>query len=291
MFVEPADYRPSTLLAGRPINALSVLGGIASMILVPTSVLLMAMLFSVATGRSILDQTAIGEEPPPVAEAELPVVEAGFVQLGREWDPRELPDRRITSQAEAPRSQDPDVVSAFQRLLTDAGVPPQNRALTALLDTTAAYDQDGNAQNLYEQAGQAWGDAHARDGNMLSGQIISLIRRGLDVPSSIAESDYARIRARVRVVVDSTWTLTTIEFVSGSGNEDWDRAVRQRVSEIASARPRLQPNPGEESGLNQPIAVSVTPVSGRRRSGSSGTGSTPRSTGSSALDSLIGGGN
>lgn len=284
MFVEPADYRPGSVFIGRSVGAAVVLGGFGGMFFMPAFLLVASVLFTVATGRSPLDPTAIAEEPDAVVAPELPVVEAGFVQLGREWDPRELPDRRIASNAQAPRAQDPNVVSPFQRLLSDAGVPPQNRALTSLLDTSASYDQDGNAQLLFEQEGQAWGGDHAQAGDMLVGQIKSLIRRGLNVPTSLAESEYSTTVARVRVTVDSTWTVTSIVFVSGSGNEDWDRAVRQRVDEIAASRPQLHAVPGSEGLLNQPTPVAVVPVAGRRRAGG-GAG------GSNSLLQQLGGGN
>jgi hypothetical protein len=102
------------------------------------------------------------------------------------------------------------------------------------------------------------------------------------VPASIAESEYASTTARVRVVVDSTWSVSSIEFVSGSGNEDWDRAVRQRVADIASSRPRLEAQPGDEALLNQPLPFAVRPRSGRRRTGTT-------SSSMNLLDTLGGG--
>lgn len=276
-----AAARPTHYGYGRPLLDLpQLLGGFGAIGLVVGSVALFAAIYGAVTGHSILDPRAIGAEPPPLEEADEPeIVEAGFVQLGRAWDPRELPDRRISSAAQAPRAQDPNVVSPFQRLLQDAGVPPPNRALTALLETSASYDQDGTAQLLFEQEGEAWGAERARDGNMLYGQLHSLIQRGLEVPPNLPESEFARTVARVQVVVDADWTVTSIQLVGESGDADWDRAVRRRVEEIASARPRLTPSPGDESYLNRTIPVRVHPRASRRRTGG-GSGST-------ALDRLL----
>ncbi len=278
MFVDPRDYRPSSSLASRPPDALAVFGGLGAPIVAYGTVFLLAMLASSMTGRSVLDARAIGAEPPPVAPAEPEVVEAGFVQLGRAWDPRELPDRRIESNAQAARAQDPNVVSPFQRLLSDAGVPPQNRALAALLDTTASYDQAGAADFLFEQEGEAWGAANAREGSMLVGQLVSLIRRGTTVPTNLPESEFRETVAVVTMVVDSSWTVSSAQLTRPSGNADWDLTVRRRVEEIAADRPRLQPQPADESRLNQPVTIRVYPVAARRRSGSA--------TGSSSMNLL-----
>lgn len=281
MFVEPADYRPPTLMAFRPPNPLGVLGGFSAVVFVYGGMALVAMLFTVATGRSVLDQRAIGEEPPPAPLTEPEIVEAGFVQLGRAWDPRELPDRRIESNARAARAQDPNVVSPFQRLLSDAGVRPENRALAALLDTSATYDQEGSANFLYEQAGEAWGSTNAREGDMLLGQLVTLVRRGTTVPPNLPESDFRTTVAVVTIVVDATWTVTSAQFTRASGNDDWDLVVRRRVEEIADARPHLQAQPGSESRLGVPITIRVYPVAGRRRTGG---GASPSSM--NLLDSL-----
>lgn len=280
MFVEPQDYRPPSLMALRAPTPLGMAGGFGAVVFVYGGMALLAMLLTTATGRSVLDQRAIGEEPPVPTPTEPEIVEAGFVQLGRAWDPRELPDRRIESNAQSARSQDPNIVSPFQRILSDAGVRPENRALAALLDTSATYDQEGTANFLYEQEGEAWGSTNAREGDMLIGQLVSLVRRGTSVPPNLPESDFRSTVAVVTIVVDSTWTVSSAQFSRSSGNDDWDLAVRRRIEEIADARPHLQPQPGSESRLGVPITIRVVPVAARRRSG----GASPSSM--NILDSL-----
>lgn len=280
MFVEPADYRPPSLMVIRPPSPLGVAGGFAALITVYGGMALLALIFTTATGRSVLDQHAIGEEPEVAAPTEPEIVEAGFVQLGRAWDPRELPDRRIQSNAQAPRAQDPNVVSPFQRILADAGVRPENRALSALLDTTASYDQEGTANFLYEQEGEAWGAQNAREGDMLIGQLVSLVRRGTSVPPNLPESEFRSTVAVVTIIVDANWTVSSAQFTRSSGNDDWDLVVRRRVAEIADARPHLQPQTGSETRLGVPITIRVYPIAARRRSG----GASPSSM--NALESL-----
>jgi len=265
MFVEPADFRPSTSLRYEAVSVIAILGGLGMTITVYTTIGLLALAFSFATGRSVLDQRAIAEEPELTPPPEPEIVEAGFVQLGREWDPRDLPDRRIASNMQEARSQDPNIVSAFQRLMSpDAGVRPQSTALEALVNDNA-YTEEGEATFRYEDEGQAWGAEHAREGDTIVGQLVSLLRRGTEVPPSLAESEYAQTSARVCGTVDATGTVAAIRFVSSSGNEDWDRAVRNRVDQIASQHPHLQVTPGSEGSLGREICLAVVPRASRRR--------------------------
>lgn len=266
MFVEPADYRPSSPLREGAVSALAVLGGVGMTVSVYATMAILATVLSVATGRSVLDQRAIAEEPEVTPPVEPEVVEAGFVQLGREWDPRELPDRRIASNMQEARSQDPNVVSPYQRLLSpDAGVRPPSTALNALINDNA-YSEDGNATLRFEDEGQAWGAERAQEGDTIVGQLVSLLRRGTEVPSNLAESEYARTSARVCGTVDSAGVVSAIRFASTSGNDDWDRAVRNRVDQIAEAHPRLVVTPGSEGSLGRDFCIAVVPRASRRRS-------------------------
>lgn len=273
MFVQPADYRPSSSLQPQPVDVPAILGGLGMSIGVYALAGILSVVLAAATGTSVLDQRDIAETPEPTPPPEPEVVEAGFVQLGREWDPRELPDRRITSNMQEARAQDPNVVSPFQRLTQDAGVRPQSTALEALINDNS-YTEDGNATFRFEDEGQAWGAEHAREGDTIVGQMVSLLKRGTSVPPNLAESEYPRTRARVCSQVDTSGVVASIRFVSSSGNDDWDRAVRNRVDQIAESHPRLQVTPGSEGSLGREICINVVPVAPRRRNsgGSNPTG-------------------
>src|SRR5262245_49549339 len=123
MRVETRDWRPGSMLDRSALTIAAIFAG-----LVTGSIgLAFLTLFILADIGGAVD--ALLEEDEAIEapeELEPEVIEAGFVQLGREFRPRELPDRAVATSSTAPRLPDPNLVSKRIVNPTDRPIPPPN---------------------------------------------------------------------------------------------------------------------------------------------------------------------
>ncbi|MFO0694343.1 MAG: TonB C-terminal domain-containing protein [Polyangiales bacterium] len=289
MYVARADQRPQTTFDLPTLTKGSFAGGVSSVVGVAVLLfVLFGVLPRLAVAAGILEPSDIGAEPEPIAEPEPEVIQAAFVQLGREFDPRELPDRQVARSSLSPRRQDPNVVSQLTRAMTDGGVPPPN-AYESMLTQLGNRAQFIESTSLTETEGSAEGNEEGRrtgSGSLFAGQIVSLFRRGLRPPPTIPDTELATLSTRVTVVINADMTFQGIRISQGSGNSDYDRAVQNRIDEILSSNTVLTPPEDDEREryIGRPFSVNVVPPGSVRRRAPAGAA--PSGGGASALERL-----
>ena len=282
MYVARADFRPSSALTMRVLGAVATVAGV---ITASFGAGLFALVFFSRLGVSSVDALAaadIMDAPPEEHEPE--VIEAAFIQLGRPFDPRELPDRQTATSTFARQRPDPNAVSMRTREEVDAGPQPLDPHVSQQLNQLGNRSELFNPSNFVpETEGEITGNEEGRntEGSLYAGQIQSLLRRGFSVPASIPETEYASLLARVTVVIGDDLRFSTLRMTTSSGNADFDRAVERRLAEVRESNPRLPEPPPEERArfIGPPMAVRFVPP---------GRGSRPPRPprGGSALDNL-----
>jgi hypothetical protein len=281
MYVALDDYRPTSALRTRVLGVVSTIAGLGS---ASFGASLFALVLFSTLGASSLDALAssdIADAPPEEQEPE--VIEAAFIQLGRPFDPRELPDRQTATSTFARRRPDPNAVSMQTRAEVDGGVQPLNPHVSETLAQLGNRSELFNSSLVPETEGEITGNEEGRnsEGSLYAGQIQSLLRRGFSMPQSIPETEYASLRASVSVVIGEDLRFSTLRIARGSGNEEFDRAVERRLAEVRESNPLLPEPPPEERARFIGHAISVTFVPPGRG------GRTPRTPrGGSALDNL-----
>jgi outer membrane biosynthesis protein TonB len=282
MYVDADDYRPSSALRMRVLGVASAIMGTFTASFGAGIFALVAFSSLGAVSLEALAASDIADAPPEEMEPE--VIEAAFIQLGRPFDPRELPDRQTATSTFARRRPDPNAVSMQTRAEVDAGVQPLNPHVSETLAQLGNRSELFNPSNFVpETEGEIEGSEEGRnsEGSIYAGQIQALLRRGFSMPQSIPETEYAGLRASVSVVIGENLRFTTLRIASSSGNAEFDRAVERRLAEVRESNVLLPEPPAEERDrfIGRPLGVSfVPPGRGRQRPA--------RQTGGSSLDNL-----
>ena len=207
------------------------------------------------------------EELPP-----LEIVEARFVRLGSERDPRRLPSHYIPSAATAvqpvvsplpgegeapvdatatpenPLPPDPTGTRAPHHANTSTAhqqtVDARQAALDRLGDSAEATAElaqprfrEGDAEGIAE------GTETRETGNIYSGRLYSFFRRGWQVPTSIPASELRGLACSVSIEITADGRVGGFSITRGSGNDVFDSSVRQRLNQAVGAA--LPPPPPE----------------------------------------------
>ncbi len=272
MYVDADDFRPSSLYFGRAISVMAIAAGAVGAVLagLMVSAVIFADLTSVADaamGRGIQEELAEEAEEEP---EEPEIIEAGFVQLGEEFDPRQLPDRMIQATTYAQRRPPRDAVSMQNRPTTDAGPQPLD-ALEADLQRISTSIEERLSAHAPQVEGSIDGVAgRAREGDLYAGRILSIFRRGLNAPPNVPDSELRSLRAGVRFVIGEDRRFRSITTASRSGNADYDRAVQIRINQILSSGITLPPPPEGSDWIGTPKTIAVLPPRTTRSRGGAG---------------------
>jgi hypothetical protein len=258
MHVRHDDFRPLSALSSAWPSVRELAGGALGGLL-GAGFLGLVVLADVAGALDALrdDEVAPREKPT--------IVEASFVQLGREFDPRELPDRQV-DRSSFVKSQPKQVATPNARPKTtpeeDAGVKPVDayeNLLNQLGNRADFYDRISRAEMEGSPDGVAEGNQ--KEGDAYRGTLYALFRRGLRAPPTIPDDVLKSLRAEVEFRITDDLRIRGLKLTRSSGNEDFDRAVRTRIEEIEEGDPVLPEPPAASRAtfIGPPIQMVITP--------------------------------
>jgi hypothetical protein len=227
-----ANERPPSLLSKRPIDAatftLGLFAAIAAHVGIPLIVLGSQWLL-VALGLAI-----------PVSEREHPkmvdVIAAEFVRLGKPFDPRKLPSRKVPPVAK--RKPDgvvvsPDAKEHPEKKEEEKEKPREHEkaALDNLIDRTrefaedVQYEQEGDPNGLREGTATT-----AREGDIYQGKLVLFFRRNFTVNNMVADPEKQVAIAAIEIMDDGR--LKSVEIFKTSGDPLFDNDVISSVQAL-----------------------------------------------------------
>jgi outer membrane biosynthesis protein TonB len=252
-----------------------VLGGVAAvffaMVVMPLTVWATSAAVD-AVRDAVGADSVVLVDPEPEELPPIEIIEARFVRLGSEADPRRLPSRYIPSAATAPQP----VVSPLPgegAAPVDATATPENplppsptgtRAPNQANTSTAQAQAVDARQDLLTRLGDSaeataelaaprFREGHADgivdgtetvdNGNLYRGRLYSFFRRGWQVPTSIPAGELRGLACSVSIDLTADGRVGAFRITSGSGNEAFDGSVRQRLNQAVGAS--LPPPPAD----------------------------------------------
>ncbi|MDQ3032351.1 MAG: TonB C-terminal domain-containing protein [Myxococcota bacterium] len=244
MYIDPADHRPRSLFdRGTLEPAQLVTGAVVALIVhfaLPLFVVAIVALLAVI-GVTL---TPPPPELPPVEQ----VIQARFLQLGEEIDPRDLPNRRVpilrTDVAEpAPSKRAPTEPPPPRPERQPNAVPD---LLQRLSDTAQTFAEREEARVLEgDPDGIEGGEREASEGSLYNGRLSSFFRRGWQVPTTIDRDSLRTLVTRVSVGIGEDLRVQSFRIVRSSGNPDYDLAVEQQLQRLIDGQAVIPPPPEE----------------------------------------------
>ena len=241
--VRVEDWRPPSQLNQPALDGKMVVGGLllalAAHVLVPAAISAVVALIA-ASGLSG-EQRVIREDK---------IVEARFVKLGKKFDPRKIPNRKVPIKTTAPqpgvavsKNQDPPKPKK-----PDAGPPPahaEDNPLMHLGDRAQAFaeiakkqEEEGDPQGIEDGT-----ETEAKAGDIYRGQLVMFFKRGWTIPTTLGDTSKFTTRATVEITADRH--VGAHEIVRGSGNALFDQSVEDRFNELRSLGTTLPEPPPE----------------------------------------------
>lgn len=261
MRVDDADWRPSSLLdAHREGGAGSVIAGVISVAAVHL-ILPLTLIFGIAFLREIGVLEAFTQR---TAGPEKHIVEARFVKLGKQFDPRKLPNRRVPPKAFDRPHGVAVSKTPVDRVIPDGGPEhPLNHAQIDLLKRLAAradpfaeiaqqQDLEGNPEGIEDGT-----EDTARAGDIYVGQLYRLFRSGWTVPNNVPDDELEHMVVDVDVRISEDRHIASFGIRGSSGNADFDQSVRARLQALQDANTELPEPPPEVASdfLGQTIGI------------------------------------
>jgi TonB family protein len=247
MYLDDADpERPESLLRGRRIPAsVLTLGFFATLgahVLIPIAVLGSQWLL-VLLGLAIPPEERV--RPKELQE----VMAAEFVKLGKPFDPRKLPQRKVPPVAK--RKPDGVVVSKDAKEQPepkeekkDKPKESQESLLDNLVDRTKDFAEDVKTEEEGDPDGIAEGTAKtAQLGNIYLGKLTVFFRRGWSVPNVVQNRDGLSAMAAVKVGPDGR--VESVEIDKSSGDPLFDQSILDRITELINAGEHIPEPPPE----------------------------------------------
>ena len=252
-----APERPPSLLDKRPIGTGTLLLGlftaVAAHVLIPLLILGSQWLL-VVLGLAV-----------PVEERERPkqmveVIAAEFVRLGKPFDPRKLPSRKVPPIAKA--RPDGIVVSrdAKERPPEEEKKERPKEAKASLLDNLidrskefaedVQYDQEGDPQGLREGTATS-----AREGDLYLGQLALFFRRTWTVPNTVQNAEKLMAFAAIEVTRDGH--LKNVQIQKPSGDAYFDQSVLDAIEALIQAGASIPEPPAELTSTYYGTALSI----------------------------------
>jgi len=199
--------------------------------------------------------------PKSAPRDERTVIEARLVQLGKELDPRQLPNRQVPLLQTAP----PDTVTVSPDAAEVPDQPEETKPpnpvedlLTRLGDraqTFAEIAEDREKEGSPE--GVAEGSNQAKAGDIYAGKLYQFFRRGWTVPTVITEAESQALAAEVDVEITEDLKIGDFSLRRSSGNPLFDQSVLdnlQRLKDTGATLPE-PPSELEASYLNQMVGL------------------------------------
>jgi hypothetical protein len=244
MPIPAEDVRPPSLLKRRVIDGKMALGGVFFML--GAHLLVPAVIAGVV---AVLAASGVGKEQARVIP-ENKVVEARFVKLGKPFDPRKIPNRKVPVKTTAPqpgvavsKNETPPKVNK-----PDAGKPPpkaEENLLRNLGDRAQAFaeiakksEEEGDPQGIEDGT-----ETTARAGDIYRGQLVMFFKRGWSIPTTLGDTSKLTTRARVEITPDRH--VGPHQIVNPSGEPLFDQSVEDRFNELRSLGTSLPEPPPE----------------------------------------------
>ena len=259
MYVDQQDQRPPTLLRFRGPSPVGLLVGILLSIAFHAGLITVLFLVGLMFGTDVLAREEPTEEQD---EPEMQFVEARLVKLGRQFDPRELPNRMREARTTAPRFDEVPRHQTKRVQRPDAGVVAADSVEDMLARLGTRADEMARLTRAAEQEGDPEGveeGTHTREeGDVYLSQLYAFFRRGFQMPPSIADADRRGLRAVVRVQIGADGRVEGFN-VSSSGNADFDQAVRLRLDQATGSRVPEPPEDRRDQIYGNTIPIAFVP--------------------------------
>jgi len=267
LYYDPIDGRPETVLA--PFDWVSpegIMGGLGVMFGVPlicSLLLLFAVTGEVVAGAVLPDEAE--EEIPAILEEE-DIIEARFVQLGRDFE-RELPNRQVPRLSTAPpepaavpteetpvqraeereRPREPPPPDAVEDLLQRIGDRAQ-----AFAEIAEEREREGDPEGLEEGT-----ETEATAGDIYRGRLYSFFRRGWSIPTTLSREEASGLTAIVNVQIGQDLELVSFGLRRSSGNAVFDQSIIEHLTRLQASDQHVPPPPEEvaDQYIGQSIAV------------------------------------
>lgn len=240
--IRAEDMRPPSLLGRKIIDGRMAWGGvlitIAAHLVVPGAI---------AGAVALL---ALGGHEPTRAIPDDKVVEAKFVKLGKPFDPKKIPNRKVPVKTTAPqpgvavsKNENPPKVNK-----PDAGRPPPKADPNELLhlgDRAQAFaeiaqkqEEEGDPQGIEDGT-----ETKAKAGDLYRGQLVMFFKRGWTIPTTLGDTSRLTTRASVEITPDRH--IGPHQIVKSSGEALFDQSVEDRFNELRSLGTTLPEPPPE----------------------------------------------
>ena len=235
------DTRPPSMLEHPAFSREMMWGGV--LVAIGAHIGLPLLVFAITT---FLASTVAGKRPETFVEEH--VVEAHFVQKGVKKDPNKLPDRIVPRKSTAP---DQATVVSKNMNPTPPEKPkekPPEKATEDLLTRFGDRVQDFAEISEKEKEGDENGledgtETEAKAGDIYVGQLVSFIRRGWTIPTTIGDTSKLKVKAMFEITRDCKIGATKV--VGSSGDRMFDQSIEDRFQELRSLGTTLPEPPPE----------------------------------------------
>lgn len=246
-----SEDRPPSLLEKRRLEptvvVLGALMAVGAHVLIPT-LLLASQWLLVQLGLAI----PVGEREHP--KPPMDVIAAEFVKLGKPFDPRKLPQRKVPQIAK----RKPEGVVVSKDAKEQPQKPPeekkekpketQDSLLDNLVDRTKDFAEDVQTEQEGDPNGIAEGTAtEARLGDIYLGKLKIFFQKGWSVPNVVQNVEKLTTIASVRVSSDGH--LEGVEIQTSSGDPLFDQSAIDAITALMQAGATI-PEPPPEIARN-----------------------------------------
>ncbi len=234
--------RPPSLLTRRTVPLTAAFFGFLFTCLAHGVFAVFLVLATIAMAKENAEEARPEEIPPP----QVNFIDARLVKLGRQFDARELPNRRVPQQSTAP-TENTRGFSKVRNLPPDASVRPPDSVEDVLTRLGTSAETQARLQQIYDQEGDEQGvqegTATREEGDIYAGTLYGIFRRGWTVPPTIPEEELRTLSSNVTVTISAEGSVTSFDITNPSGNADFDLSVRQRLDNLVGSQ---LPEPPEE---------------------------------------------
>ncbi len=210
--------------------------------LIVHGVILAAFMFS-----GFLHALLSSQHAPPIKERT--VIEARLVQLGKEIDPRQLPNRHVPRLQTAPPDTvavSPDAAEMPEQPAEQKPPNPVQDTLTRLGDRAQTFaeiaeerDKEGSPEGVAE------GSSQAKSGDIYAGKLYQFFRRGWTVPTVITEAESRALAAEVDVEITKDLKVGEFNLRRSSGNPLFDQSVLDNLQRLKDSGEMLPEPPAD----------------------------------------------
>lgn len=240
------EERPPSLLQKRPLDpvvvTLGLLMAIGAHLLIP-AFLLASQWLLVLLGLAI--PVAERERPKPPIE----VVAAEFVKLGKPFDPKKLPNRKVPPVVK--RRPDGVVLSKDakerpkeEEEKKEKPKESQDSLLDNLVDRTKDFAEDVETEQEGDPDGIAEGTAlEAKLGDIYLGKLTVFFQKGWTVPNVVQDVEKLTTIANVKIADDGR--VESVELANPSGDALFDQSVLDAITALIQANAAIPEPPPE----------------------------------------------